>query len=638
MSTYLDEYLTASSPVLRAMITAGQDDPAFLGNGGVMITTRVHDAMAAAAVTLDGEPVFNHCSWKPATGVPALETQSLHLGVGVFTETFTVPGGTATVETFALRQHANCAFQTLQLPTGDYAQAPAIPPNLIVDGGDHTYVHSRGVAIPCLRLRGYSRSDPCRRMAYLGAYLRADGVTWNGLDMTPELPAENKLTVVGPGVIHVLHCVAVGQDADAAVTRTAVAALTGANNNGAALRSGHTLRWASMWRASVVVTPKVPGDADVVKFNVALKAAQYRLLSTRRDAGRVTLAQAGKSWIKGDSAVAALLTVLPDCAKALALDAVVDATASAKALDPAAPRLDVLAGAILDVWNAFRVTLDRAWLRVASKEVYNAANVLLQRVEAAGLASINPTTLAVPLTSAGTVTSAFGAIVQDHGLTTHVVRQALSAATQIAFDLRDIPPADWLTAYNQLVVPRDGNTIRYSAASGTDPAGHNDQALVCHPYVFATPVSSVSPSAMLLAGKTTAELAVSDTDPTLRLGAIAVLATAAPLVTGLTNTAIAAAYAAIVNDVDSMSPLWRAMGRTPDADVQATSAFFSSVSYGFVRLRVFGVIDRDGTHVQRSRMEHEALVLLPANWAGVVVRQSWSGASAPLVRSISNNR
>jgi hypothetical protein len=391
-----------------------------------------------------------------------------------------------------------------------------------------------------------------------------------------------------------------------------------------------------MWRASVIVSPKVPGDADVAKFNVALKAAQYRLLSTRRDAGRVVLASSGKSWIKGDNAVAALLAVLPDCAKALALDEVIDANASTRALDPAAPRLDVLAGAILDVWNTFRVTLDRAWLRVAAPHVYSAANVLLQRVEAAGLASINPTTLAVPLTSAGTVTTALGAVVQDHGLTTHVARQALSAATQIAYDLRDIPPADWLAAYNQLIVPRDGNTVRYSAASATAP--RNDQALVCHPYVFAAPAPSVSPAALLLAGKATAELAVSDASATLRLGSIAVLASAAPLVTGATNGAIAAAYAALTADVDAMTPLWRSMGSSPDADVQGTSAFLSSVSFGFARLRVYGAVDRDGVHVQRSRMEHEALVLLPAGWAGVVIRQSWSGASAPVVRSISNSR
>jgi len=636
MSTYLDGYLTASQPTLRAMVAAGSDDPAFLGNGTVMLTTAVHDAIATAGTTLDGEPVFNACSWRPEAGATALRSQSLHLGVGVFTETFDLDAGLATVETFALRQHADCAFQTLALPGGGYSHVPGIPPNVIVDGGDHTYVYARGVAVPCLRLRGYSRADPGRRLAYLGAYVRADGVTWDGLDLTPGRSPSNHFTVTGPGTLNVLHCVRAGPDADAAVTRTAVAALVGANNSGAALRSGHTLRWASMWRSGITVSAKTAGDADVAAFNVAIRAAQYRLMSTRRDAGRVAAGPSGAAWIAGSASVAALLALLPDCARALALDAVVDATRSAAALDPAAPRLDVLANAVLDVWNAFRVTLDRSWTRLAAPYVYAAANVLLQRIEAAGLASIDPSTLAVPLTSTGTVTTALGAVVTDHTLTAHVVRQALSAATQIAYDQRDIPPADWLTAYNSLVVPRDGSTLRYSAGSAT--AARNDQTLAYHPYVFATPSPAVLPVPLLREGGLTAATAVSDPDPVVRIGATAVLASAAPLVTGATNGAIAAAYSALSSDVATMSPLWRSLAPTPAADVEGTSAFLSAVAYGFSRLRIYGLVDRDGVHVQRSRMEADALALLPVGWAGVVITQSRSGASAPTVRSVRNSR
>ena len=130
----------------------------------------------------------------------------------------------------------------------------------------------------------------------------------------------------------------------------------------------------------------------------------------------------------------------------------------------------------------------------------------------------------------------------------------------------------------------------------------------------------------------------SDPDPVVRIGATAVLASAAPLVTGATNGAIAAAYSALSSDVATMSPLWRSLAPTPAADVEGTSAFLSAVAYGFSRLRIYGLVDRDGVHVQRSRMEADALALLPVGWAGVVITQSRSGASAPTVRSVRNSR
>lgn len=634
-STFLDDVLTADVPIVRTKVAAGDAEGAFLGNGSIMMTTQLQDVMATASTTFEGEPMINFCRWLRAEGGPAaLQTQALHLRNGVFTETYNLPAGIATLETFALRQHSSCAFQTLNLPGGEYTHAPAIPPNIIIDGGDHTYVSSKNVAVPCLRLNGYMRCDPHRRVSYLGAYVLADGIEWKGLDRLPE-GAVNRFDVATSGVINVLHCIAVGVDCDAAVTRIAVAALTAANNNGASLRSAHTLRWASMWRAGITVAPRTPGDLQVAELNVAIKAALYRLISCRRDSGRVALAQSGTSWIKGANSVPALLPTLPDCAKALAMDVIKDANASVAANDPAAPRLDILTYAVLDVWNVFRTTLDRAWTRLAAPHVYTAANVILQRVEAAGLPSINPVTLTVPLTSAGIVSTALGNVVQDHGLTTHLVRQALSAATQIAYDLRDIPPTDWLTAYNQLVVPRDGATVRYSAADATNL--RPDQTLMHHPYVFASPSPAVAPSAVLLAGLPAAQTAKTDLDPTLRLGASAVIATISPLVTGSINTTISEADQVVSNEITLMGPLWRGMGATPITDIEATSAFLCAIAFGFARARVYGVVDRDGVHVQRSRLETEPIALLPFAWAGITLTQTSAGA-APTVRSVSNSR
>lgn len=632
MSTFLDDVLSANPSVIRPMIAAGTDDPAILGNGSVVMVTKIHDAIRTARTLVDGLPMFNFASWAPSAAVPALQTQSLHLGNGVFSETFDVPGGTLTSTLCALRQHSSCALQTMSLPAGQYKHAPTIPDELVLDGGDHTYVNSKGVAVPCLRLRAHARSDPSVRYAYLGAYVKADNVSWLGLDRKPFAP-ENNFQVAGTGLIHVLHCVAYGPDADTVVTRTAVAALVGANNLGSILHTGNTLRWASVWRAGITVVPKVPGNADVARVNLAIKAAQYRVLSTRRDAGRVSLFSQGPGWIA--CPVSAIVATVPDYSKAAAVDTLKNALASQIATDPAAPRLDVLAFAILDAWNVFRATNDRSWLRSAAPYVYSAANALAQRVEGAGLDSIDPLTLEVPLTSVGTVTTALGEVVKQHGLATHLVRQALSAAAQMSYDLRDVPPDAWLSAYNQLVVPRDGTVIRYSAADATGP--QNDQALVHHPYVFAVPSASIVPSSLLLSGRTAALSAAADEDATLRLGSIAVLASSSPLVTGATNAAIASAYAYLDAEIAEMSPLWRSMSPDFLVDVRVSAEFLSTVAFGFARVRIYGAVDRDGVHVQRAQLAAESIALLPATWAGVRITTVSVGASAPVVRSVANS-
>ena len=633
-STYLDSVLTASETVLQAMIASGANDAAILSNGSVLMTTAVANAVSTAETLLDGKPHFNFCSWQPAAGPVVLQSQSLHLGNGVFSATYTVPAGTIAVDTFALRQFSTCALQALTLPAGAYVHAPGVPTSLIVDGGDMTYVSSTSMAVPCLRLRGYSRGDPSCRMAYIGAYLTATGVTWNGLDLAPAGP-QNNFTVAGAGTLNVLHCVATGPDADVAVTRAATAALISSGNSPVALRTGHTLRWASLWRAGVVVTPRTTPSPDVDVVNYALMAAQYRLLSLRRDVGRTSLASGGSSWVTGDSTVPALLPVVPDFAKAVALDALCQALRSSAVNDPGAPLLQKLAQAVLDVWNVFRVTVDRGWTRVAAAAVYSAANVMVQRVEEAGLPSADPVTLAVPLTGVGTVTTALGYVVQGHGLTTALVRLALAAAAQIAYDLRDVAQAEWIDAYNQLLVPLSGSTPWYSAGAAT--SARNDQVLECHPYVFAPPSPAVVPSAFLTAGASIAGSADADVDPALRLGSYAVLARAAPLASN-TNAAIAAAYALLTAEIDAMSPLWLSMAQDPIADAASTGAFLSAVAFGFAGLAVQGVVDTDGTHVQRFGLASEAIALLPLDWAGITVTSISYASSSPTVLVVSNSR
>lgn len=634
MSTYLDDVLTAPTAAVRAMVAAGDDDAAVLGNGSLLMTTRVHDAMRTASTLCDGAPVFNFASWAPRPGAASLQSQSLYLRNGLFTETWTVPGGGATTSLVALRQHVRCALQTLDLPPGQYVHAPDVPDSLVLDGGDHTYVSSKGAAVPCLRLRAHARCDPTKRFAYLGAYLRATGVTWDGLDLKPFAP-NNRLTVAGAGSIHVLHCVAYGEDADAVVTRIAVSAMVAANNQSAGLHTGNTLRWASIWRSGLEITPRSPTDAAVKDLNVAIRAAKYRLMSTRRDTGSLSLGVPGGAWSRASTA--ALVVLLPDYAKGAASDGLRAALVSPDVLDPAAPRLEALASAVLDVWNAFRVTLDRAWTRTVSRDVYAAADILAQRIEIAGLPFTDPATLQVPLTKVGTVSTRFEEAVVDHGLTTHLVRQALAAATQIAYEVRDVASASWMAAYNQLVVPRDGGTFRYSAADATS-ATEDDQVLSYHPYVFAPPAPSMILANVMLAGRALAATTASDPDAEIRFASIAVLATTSNLSVGTTNAAISAAYAALNAEVAALSPLWRSISQDPTADAAATGHFLAMMAYGFARLRIYGIVDRDGVHIQRAQLTNESIVLLPAEWLRVLSTQVTTGAAAPTVRAIGNSR
>ena len=77
---------------------------------------------------------------------------------------------------------------------------------------------------------------------------------------------------------------------------------------------------------------------------------------------------------------------------------------------------------------------------------------------------------------------------------------------------------------------------------------------------------------------------------------------------------------------------------SPDfrVDVATSAEFLSTVAFGFARARVYGVVDRDGVHVQRAQLAAEAIALLPTTWAGVRITTVSVGASAPVVRSVAN--
>lgn len=632
MSTYLDDMLTAQSTVVRSMVSAKTPSSTILGNGSILIETKLSDSVAMRSVRFDGADAINFASYQ-TPGTPTIRTQSLHLGNGVFTETYAVPSGTLTIETLALRQHAPCALQSLTLPAGMYAHVPLIPDSVIVDGADHISVHSNGTPVPCMRLRAHDRRTG-ERMAYLGAYLSQPGVAFTGLDTRPT-DASNRFTVSSSGTLQVLHTLAVGPDADMQVTNYVSSALQ-TSQTASAFRAAHTMRWASLWRAGVQILPRQPTpDPEVAIMNVVLRAAQYRLLSMRRDGGRVALTRTGPSWYRSSSLATALLPTVPDLAKGAAQDSLSDSLAESVTdntfVNPSSPKLEELASSVLDVWHTFRATLDRSWLRVVSTDVYRAANAITQHVEATGLPDTDPVTLEVPLTSTGFCQTRLGPVTSEHALSTHLCKMAVSAATQIAYDLRDIPPPEWLAVYNQLVVPMTGDAYVYSSA---DPSLTGDQTLVYHPLVFSPPRNKVLAN-VLLAGATTAEASVSSPDPKLRLGAVAVLASAAPL-KQTPVTAMNSAGALLTAEANyATNDLWRSLAPNAGAaqEVEASAAFLSTVVYGFMRMRMKGIVDRDGVHIERSQAALEPLARMPYSWAGAKV--SVAGPT-PAVKIVSN--
>ena len=348
MSTFLDDMLTATSTVIRPLVISRAATSAILGNGSLLIETALADVVAMRAVRLNGETVINFAAYE-TPGSTALQTQSLHLGNGVFSESYSVPSGQLTVDTLALRQHSPCALQTLSLPSGSYAHAPIVPSSVIVDGADHVSVHSNGTPVPCMRVRGHDRQSGVR-MTYLGAYLTASGVTFTGLD-TRATDAANRFTVTSSGTLAVMHMVAVGPDSDMQATRYVTAALQ-TSQTATALRAAHTMRWSSLWRAGVQVLPRQPtADPDVAEVNVVLRAAQYRALSVRRDTGRLAQTLTGPSWYRSSSLVTALLATVPDAAKGAAHDSLRDALADCVTdgnfTNPAAPKLEDLASSML---------------------------------------------------------------------------------------------------------------------------------------------------------------------------------------------------------------------------------------------------------------------------------------------------
>ena len=653
MSTYLDNILMAPTGVLQSMITSGSDSSAILGNGTLLINTTVANAIAHASVTFNGAPTFNFGTFTcVGVSAPSLQSQSLHLGNGDFTATFTVPAGTITVDTLVLRQAATCALQNLVLPAGSYTHAPTMPPCVIVEGSDQVTLNANGTSVQCMRLRAHSRECSCERLAYIGAYFSSTGVTFNGLN--PGSAPFNTFTVAtGGGTLSLLHCVAVGDDADNQVARTVSAVLTGCQHDPVKLQAAHSLRWMSMWQAGVTVLPKTPGDPAVADINLALQAAMYRILSVRRDTGRMTISYIPSTWLPWTPSLAnALAASVPDASKNAAAESLSATICDLKGAtgDVAAPMLERVASGVLDVWNAFRVTCDRSWLRTLSADICTAANFIAQRIEDTGLGSVSSSTVTIPvcsmgasrsviapapipLTSTGVVTTRLGAIVDTHGVTQNLCKAALSAATQMLYDLRDIPSHEWLSCYNGLVVPISNNAYRYDAASALG-SPTNDQVMNCHPLVFYPPASLLARS-VLLEGASIASLEASNSDPTIMFGAMSVLAFAAPLdgdpVAAINS--VGALYQAVVTAADA--DLWRTLNSSSlEANIESSAAFISTAVYGFARIRINGLVDRDGVHIQRFALSSEPLVYLPSTWAGMTVTQTSACACTKIVSNI----
>jgi hypothetical protein len=413
------------------------------------------------------------------------------------------------------------------------------------------------------------------------------------------------MSVGASGTVHCLHCF-VRLDAQQGggpqpaasmrVRELAGRAHVLCGGSSAALLAQNSARWAALWRAKLLVEPRVAGDADVTNLNCALEECIFRVLCCVADEVVMGLATIPAWFEASEFSTATLVALRPRAAQPVL---------SSWEFGPETSMRE-LARFAIDVWAAFRGTLDREWLRGVYGKVQAVVDEITVRVEVAGAPN-----------GIGPAAGRDGVVGPNNVMTTVLVKHALEAAQQASYELRVRPRAEWGAVSARVAMPVDGATL-----TGPELA---ENAIVMHPYYFRS--TTGRESAVRVDNLRTTDLAILNADPVLRLTGIAVRAsTPNANLTDLASRLLVEVGPAIG---------WRFTGSA--AEDRTVTALLCAMMYGFGNTRISGYVSVDGIHMQSASVSRPRHTPLPAGWAVVRFREAFAGAQEHLTANLSAN-
>jgi hypothetical protein len=576
-------------------------------SNGIVRMHMSREGVGAADVRVFGLPSFDFGDVRVFGGDSTLLGQSMHLQNGLWQcETMS-----ATNELLSLRHMPNGVLQRFQAKAGAATVVHTVAPPIgaVADRFDHVLLNIQGLRVPCLVVEARTAQG---RAAYACAYLNA-GVEFDGAERRDGV-VRNRCQVGTDGVLDILHCVIHGEsDVVNQLTKDVLTKAVQLSGTAAKMRTLHTMRWNALWKAQARVVPRDTTDQDVAALNRALEQSVFRILCAVPD--EIVLGESGADVLEGDAEllVAALLP----------LHAEMPTRALSRFTWDAYTPLSVLTRFIVDVWAAFRATLDAVWLRGIIGKLQAALDEVVTRVQVAGL---DVETSTYTIDGVGPTTGRDGAPLEDDAYNTILVKHAIEAGTQASYETHVYPRDEWVRVDRLLAMPvNDAREIIPVTDTGT-AAVEPEHALLLHPFYYRQTLGIEVD--VLTANMPEVVVLATSMDYVLRVSGLAVEATAAAyMVTSAERRvaldALAARYYVLA---EPMLADWGALGDgVPTGDV---AAFFAAFVYGFARTRLTGQVSPTSIHIETAALTTPRHATLPYAWRAIL--RSSASVTSPL--------
>jgi hypothetical protein len=567
------------------------------------------DGTGDAYVTSHGLPSFNFCRVSDSGADNTVVSQSLHMQNGVWSCDTT----SATNEVMALRHLPNCVLQRFQAKgsPGSTVVHTVVPPiGSVAERFEHILLNIQGLRVPCLMVETRTAHG---HAAYGCAYINA-GVEFDGAERVGA-EVRNRCRVAADGVLDILHCVIHGPDSVNQLTRDILTKAVQLGGTASKIRSVHTMRWSSLWKAQARVVARDVANPDVKALNRALEQSIYRILCTERDEV-VLSSRINPSHAPDADAEFLIASMLPLKSK------MPTRTLSRFVWDAHTP-LRLLTRFVVDVWAVFRSSLDAVWLRGIMGDVQSVVDEIVTRIQVAGL---DIQSASYVIDGVGPTAGRDGAPLEDDAYNTILVKHALEAGIQASYETRVYPREEWIRVDKLLAMPvNDDYEIIPSSATGTAPV-EPEHTLLLHPYYYRQTLGIQvdvfeANMADLVEMSSSSDYVLAVSGLALEVTASAYIVTSAERSQAL--EALAARYYA---HATPMLEDWGSLG--DDVPIKDVAAFFAAFVYGFARTRITGQVSPTGIHIETAALTTPRHASLPYAWKAIL--RSASSVTSPV--------
>lgn len=383
------------------------------------------------------------------------------------------------------------------------------------------------------------------------------------------------------------------------------------------VRSLHTLRWASLWGGRITIDA-APGlsdeDAERIRvLNVHIQTSLYRLFIDMPDPNAISDVGFGSPSAR-PHAIMKHLALAPIAPWLAFMQPVVRPSTWTPLYE--------IAGQINDVWDGYRVTLDRTRLSLHFQSLRHHINELTVRVENSAPSSANGAAV-----TTGTVKTRAGEYVDDDPYTTGAAKRAFESAEQICNALRVPSDSIWGDFADELKVPRR-DAFSTEIANTNPPSPTQDGLVLLHPAVLRPygTETNLGPYSQLLDGNGDALFGAAQgaACPAAFASIAALAADIARLgtVSEMCDRMDACFSWLMDRCADVLDPSWGATSLSGTSDA---SDIIACLLYGFTRVKIRGYVTRDGIHtVPASLVSGASTAILPRSWRVVRRRISRS--------------